>query len=113
MRFAFVIAVCGGVIATYLATLATWSLAHDDTLAGPNRLARVVLAWLLPLVGPMFILRAAAELAPRSLPAAIFTWPVKWLWATTPPVGGDSGPPDSEAINYGAGHSTDHSHGHH
>jgi len=113
MHFALVIAVGLAVIAFYLALLATWSLAHDETVSGAIRVARVVLVWFLPLIGPMFTLRSAAEVAPESLPATMFTWPVRWLWAASRPVKGDSGPGDGGSLDYGSVGSGDGSHGHH
>jgi hypothetical protein len=112
MHFAVAISVGVSVIAAYLALLATWSLSHDETLTRSGRVARVVLAWLVPIIGPMFLLRSAAELAPESLPAPAFTWPVRWLWASGRPVRGDTGPDDSGFIALGYADGKEQSDGH-
>jgi tellurite resistance protein TehA-like permease len=113
MHVALAIAVGVSVIAAYLALLATWSLSHDETLTRSGRVARVVPAWLVPIIGPMFLLRSAAELAPESLPAPAFTWPVRWLWAAGRPVRGDSGPGDAAGLDYGVASHHDQTQGHH
>ena len=112
MHFAADIVVVVGVIAVYLALLATWSLSRDETLTRSGRVARVVLAWLVPVIGPMFLLKSAAELAPESLPASAFIWPVRWLWASGRPVRGDSGPGDAAGLDYGVVSHSDETQGH-
>ncbi len=113
IRILLALAIGGAVIATYLALLATWSIAHDDTLSRPGKVGRVVLAWLLPIIGPVIQLMSAAELAPESLPTSMVTWPVRWLWTPSRPARGDSGPGDAAGLDYGSAGSGDNASGHH
>jgi hypothetical protein len=76
MHPAYVIALAAGLYVFYAALLTTWSIVRDDTLTLIGKAARVVIAWCLPLVGPLFLLRAAAEIAPRSLPPRAFLVPL-------------------------------------
>jgi hypothetical protein len=57
------------VYAFYAAVLASFSVVRDITLAIVPKMARLVFVWLVPLVGAMSTLRAAAELNPDSLPS--------------------------------------------
>jgi hypothetical protein len=56
------------IYAFYAALLASWSVARDSTLTTAPKFGRLLLVWLVPLVGAMSTLRAAAELSPESLP---------------------------------------------
>ena len=65
-------------VSAYADVLATISLIRDDTLTISGKLLRLVCVWLLPLVGALFVLRAAHELCPASLPTH------KWLLPLRP-----------------------------
>jgi hypothetical protein len=60
--------VLAAIYAFYASLLASWSVVRDSTLTAVPRIGRLVLVWLVPLVGAMSTLRAAAELNPESLP---------------------------------------------
>lgn len=72
------------VIAVYLAMLATWALLRDPTISTAGRVARILMAWLLPIGGPVSILRSIAELSPESMPPRALTAPFSWLWFVSP-----------------------------
>jgi len=71
-------------LTAYLAILATWAATHDPTLPVAGRAIRIVAAWLLPIAGAVSILRAAAELAPESLPPQTLLRPLRWLLHVSP-----------------------------
>jgi len=63
-----IVALLAASLAIYAAALASWSIAHDTTLAFPGRMARYFIVWLVPFLGAGWVLRSAADLAPDSLP---------------------------------------------
>ena len=74
------------VIAVCLAMLATWALLRDPTINTAGRIARIVMAWLLPIGGPLSLLRSISELSAESLPPRGLLRPFAWLLFVTPRV---------------------------
>lgn len=72
------------VIAVYLAMLATWALLRDPTINTAGRVARILVAWVLPLGGPASALRSVAELSPESMPPRVLLAPFSWLLFVPP-----------------------------
>ena len=77
MRALLVVVVLVSIVAVYAAALATVSLIRDDTLTIPGKLLRLLGVWLIPLLGALFVLRAAYDLCPGSLPARKWLMPLK------------------------------------
>ena len=71
-------------IAVYLALLATWALWRDPTLDGVGRIARIVMAWVFPIGGPVVLLRTVSEVAPESMPPRALVGPFAWLLYVAP-----------------------------
>jgi hypothetical protein len=82
--------------AAYLALLATWALCRDPTLDGVGRIARIVLAWVLPIGAPVMLLRTVSEVAPESMPPRALVGPFAWLLYVAPakpnPIADDQDP---------------------
>ena len=97
----------------YLAGLTTWALFRDDTLTGTGRFARVVLAWLFPLVAPLFMLRAIAEVSPLALPPPAFLRPVIWLLRIRARSGDNFSSADGSIDDGWSGLGSSHDQGHH
>jgi hypothetical protein len=72
------------IIAVYLAMLATWALLRDTTIDTTGKIARIVLAWLLPIGGPVILLRSVSELSPESMPPRALIAPFSWLLFVAP-----------------------------
>lgn len=83
-------------IAVYLALLATWALCLDPTIDGFGRIARILLAWALPIGGPVLLLRTVSEVAPESMPPRALLGPFAWLLYVAPvkpnPIADDQDP---------------------
>ena len=75
----FIIAV---VFWLYPAILATWATYRDTTIGMLVKLTRSLVAWVVPLFGAMFALRAAAEGSAQFLPPKGFMWPARWMIPT-------------------------------
>ena len=71
--------ICIALFSAYLSIVATFALARDDTLSSAGRVARIVLAWFLPLVAPLIMLRSIAEVSAGSLPPLAPIKPTVWL----------------------------------
>lgn len=79
MTFLIAALIAVAVLAVYLAALATWTLRRDLTLNTYGRVARTILAWIIPVGMAVAVLRSSAELSPDSLPPERFLKPVRWL----------------------------------
>jgi hypothetical protein len=103
-----VVSVALGALAVYLAALATWSVARDETLERPGKAIRLLLAWVAPIVAPIFFLRAAAEFSPQTLPALRLLWPVRWLLTVHAPRGSDGSYVHADGTDGSWGLESDH-----
>ncbi len=72
------------VVWIYAAILSTWTLTRDETLTLAGKLVRMLLAWLLPLAGSVYVLRSAADVSPSSLPPRPFLIPLRPLMYVGP-----------------------------
>ena len=71
----------------YAAVLASVCLLRDETLFRLGRSVRLVGVWLFPFIGALFVLRAAAEVSPQSLPARPWLIPLVPLLRVSPNTG--------------------------
>lgn len=95
---------CIALFATYLAVMTTFALVRDDTLSSVGRLARIVLAWLVPFVAPLFMLRSIAEVSPKALPPASLLRPARWLLKVRARKGNDLAAHDDSPDSWPGGH---------
>ena len=64
-------------LAVYLATLATVAIQRDRELRVGPRIAQLLLAWLLPVLGPALVLFVVSEHSPDIISRLPAAWPLK------------------------------------
>ena len=70
-----------GVTMLYLGTAATVCVGSDHTLARGVAFVRILVSWLVPLLGPILIIKIAIEESPGNLRARWWLWPLSPLFS--------------------------------
>jgi len=68
-----------GLIFSYLAVVSTLCVVRNRSLARSTAFLRILTSWFVPVLGPIFTLRVAAEESPQNLQSRWWLWPLRWL----------------------------------
>jgi hypothetical protein len=87
-EIALVVTSAIGLTLFYLSSVATLCVALDPALARRVAVLRILVSWLIPLLGAIVIIRLAAEESQRNLRSRWWLWPLQSLLSEGAP---DSG----------------------
>ncbi|MGA2842787.1 MAG: hypothetical protein ABSG18_22015 [Steroidobacteraceae bacterium] len=77
-----------GLSMIYLGIAATLCVVRDRSLARKPAVLRILVSWFVPLLGPIFTIRIAAEESPQDLRSRWWLWPLRPMFSEERP---DSG----------------------
>jgi hypothetical protein len=61
----------------YLGIVATICVLRDQSLARASSVARILVSWFVPILGPILTIRIAAEESPHGLRSRWWLWPLR------------------------------------
>jgi hypothetical protein len=67
------------VLVAYLGVAATVCILRDRSLALKLAGIRILISWLVPLLGPILMIKVAAEELSQGLQSCWWLWPLKWI----------------------------------
>lgn len=83
---AYAVAVIFIIIWAWLNMLASFAVRHDATLEWFQKVAQIVLVWLVPFLGSAFVLHLIWQQYPSAIPKAWIPWPFKkMIFGKSPP----------------------------
>jgi len=85
---ALVVTLAIALIAFYLALAATICVVRDRTLPRLTAISRLLVSWLVPLLGPILTIRVATEESIQNLPRRWWLWPLRSLLVDAAPAPG-------------------------
>ena|ERR1700722_11661280 len=85
---ALVVTLAIALIAFYLALVATICIVRDRTLPRLTAISRLLVSWLVPLLGAILAIRVATEESPQNLPRRWWLWPLRPLLVDAAPAPG-------------------------
>jgi len=74
-----------GLTVLYLGVAATLCVVNDRELARRIAILRILISWLIPLLGAMITIRAAVEESQQNLRSCWWLWPLRQFFNETAP----------------------------
>lgn len=74
-----------GLSMIYLGITATLCVVRDQSLARSSAVLRILVSWFVPLLGPILMIRIAAEESSQGLPSSWWLWPLRPLLSEEAP----------------------------
>lgn len=104
MEFAKTLLFAFALIWFYISIIATIGIARDQRSKKLQRWGQLVIAWLIPFVGALFVLRMLHEYAPEIVPVRFLVWPFRGMvQAKEPPGNRNADHSTRTSIWYGGG----------
>lgn len=74
-----------GLFMIYLGIAATLCVVRDRSLGRKSAVLRILVSWLVPLLGPILTIRIAAEDSSQNLRSRCWLWPLRPMFSEEPP----------------------------
>jgi hypothetical protein len=79
-----------GLLAAYLGVVATLCVVSDRSLALKIAVLRILVSWLVPILGPILTIKVAVEESSQALRSRWWLWPLRSIMSEEAPESGFS-----------------------